>query len=138
PSLNDDIFQITNKQENSMEDKHYQAYNESQRNVIAEAVSMIRDTKDDNQAKIYMCQGPPGTGKSQTITGIVRALLQPTFASTNSNDQSPTISSSGTSKKIKILICCPSNGGCNEIVRRLIDIFARKATDSNANQTTPN
>ncbi|CAF5189185.1 unnamed protein product, partial [Rotaria magnacalcarata] len=24
PSLNDDIFQITNKQENSMEDKHYQ------------------------------------------------------------------------------------------------------------------
>jgi Cdc6-like AAA superfamily ATPase len=37
---------------------------------------MMRDTKDDNQAKIYMCQGPPGTGKSQTITGIVRALLQ--------------------------------------------------------------
>ncbi|CAM4853435.1 unnamed protein product [Rotaria socialis] len=138
PSLNDDIFQITNKRESSMEDKHYQAYNESQRNVIAEAVSMIRDTRDDNQAKIYMCQGPPGTGKSQTITGIVRALLQSTFASTNSNDQSPTISSSGTSKKIKILICCPSNGGCNEIVRRLIDIFARKTTDSNANQTTPN
>lgn len=23
---------------------------------------MIRDTKDDNQPKIYMCQGPPGTG----------------------------------------------------------------------------
>ena len=55
---------------------------------------MMGDTKDDNQAKIYMCQGPPGTGnfnrletnfirssfffkgKSQTITGIVRALLQ--------------------------------------------------------------
>lgn len=54
---------------------------------------MMRDTKDDDQAKIYMCQGPPGTGnfnrleinfirtyflkgKSQTITGIVRALLQ--------------------------------------------------------------
>ena len=53
-----------------------QAYNESQRNVISEAVSMMQDTKDDNQAKIYMCQGPPGTGKSQTITGIVRALLQ--------------------------------------------------------------
>ncbi|CAF5095441.1 unnamed protein product, partial [Rotaria socialis] len=51
PSLNDDIFQITNKRESSMEDKHYQAYNESQRNVIAEAVSMIRDTRDDNQAK---------------------------------------------------------------------------------------
>lgn len=55
---------------------------------------MMRETKDDDQAKIYMCQGPPGTGnfnllekniirssfffkgKSQTITGIVRALLQ--------------------------------------------------------------
>lgn len=56
---------------------------------------MIRDAKDD-EAKIYMCQGPPGTGnqihssfqpkifcftfvfqgKSQTITGIVRGLLQ--------------------------------------------------------------
>ncbi len=79
PSLTDDIFQITNKQENCMEEKYFQvkkyrsisnikqwfvfqAYNESQRNVISEAVSMIRDTKDDNQPKIYMCQGPPGTG----------------------------------------------------------------------------
>ncbi|CAF0839892.1 unnamed protein product [Rotaria sordida] len=136
PSLNDNIFQITNKQENCMEEKYYQAYNESQRNVIAEAVSMIRDTKDDNQAKIYMCQGPPGTGKSQTITGIVRALLEPILSSSTSNDQSPTISSSGVSKKkMKILICCPSNGGCNEIVRRLIDVFARKTTDSNSDQT---
>ncbi|CAF4029487.1 unnamed protein product [Rotaria sp. Silwood2] len=135
PSLNDNIFQITNKQENCMEEKYYQAYNESQRNVIAEAVSMIRDTKDDDQAKIYMCQGPPGTGKSQTITGIVRALLQPTLSSSTSNDQPLTISSSDTSKKkIKILICCPSNGGCNEIVRRLIDVFARKTTDSNTDQ----
>jgi hypothetical protein len=40
---------------------------------------MIRDTKDDDQPKIYMCQGPPGTGKSQTITGIVRTLLQVIF-----------------------------------------------------------
>ncbi|CAF4773373.1 unnamed protein product [Rotaria sp. Silwood1] len=136
PSLNDNIFQITNKQENCMEEKYYQAYNESQRNVIAEAVSMIRDTKDDEQAKIYMCQGPPGTGKSQTITGIVRALLQSTLSSSTANEQSPTISSSGTSKKkIKILICCPSNGGCNEIVRRLIDVFARKTTDANTDQT---
>lgn len=23
----------------------------------------MRDIKDDDQAKIYMCQGPPGTGK---------------------------------------------------------------------------
>ena len=32
---------------------------------------------------------------------------------------------------MKILICCPSNGGCNEIVRRLIDVFARKTNDTN-------
>lgn len=76
PSLTDDVFQITHRQEKLMEDKHLQAYNESQRHVISEAVSMIQDTKDDEQAKIYMCQGPPGTGKSQTITGIVRSLLQ--------------------------------------------------------------
>jgi hypothetical protein len=30
---------------------------------------------------------------------------------------------------MKILICCPSNGGCNEIVRRLMDVFTRKTTD---------
>jgi hypothetical protein len=91
---------------------------------------MMCDTKDENQAKIYMCQGPPGTGKSQTITGIVRALLQPMPISSGSTDQSPTITSSTIAKKkAKILICCPSNGGCNEIVRRLIDVFSRKANE---------
>jgi len=130
PALNDDIFQITTKQEDCMEEKYFQAYNESQRNVIAEAASMICDTKDDNQAKIYMCQGPPGTGKSQTITGIVRALFQSTLSSSTSSDQSPTVSSSATpKKKIKLLICCPSNSSCNEIVRRIMDVFARKTTD---------
>ncbi|CAF1228145.1 unnamed protein product [Adineta ricciae] len=135
PSLTDDVFQITNTQHKLMEQNYLQAYNESQRNVISEAVSMMQDTKDDNQAKIYMCQGPPGTGKSQTITGIVRALLQPMLASSPTNEQSsPTLSSGGSRKKMKILICCPSNGGCNEIVRRLIDVFTRKATDETASK----
>ncbi|UJR28955.1 hypothetical protein I4U23_010172 [Adineta vaga] len=135
PSLTEDIFQVTSTQKKLMEQKYLQAYNDSQRNVISEAVSMIYDTKDDDQAKVYMCQGPPGTGKSQTITGIVRALLQPMLASSPSNEQSPTITSSGGSqKKMKILICCPSNGGCNEIVRRLLDVFARKTTDQTTSQ----
>ncbi|CAF3705736.1 unnamed protein product [Adineta steineri] len=129
PSLSDDVFQIKNKQDNCMEEKYLQAYNESQRNVISEAVSMLRDTKDDSQAKIYMCQGPPGTGKSQTITGIVRALLQPILSLSPSNDQASVTTITTTQKKMKILICCPSNGGCNEIVRRLIDVFGRKTTD---------
>lgn len=38
---------------------------------------------------------------------------------------------------MKILICCPSNGGCNEIVRRLIDVFGRKATETDTDHTTP-
>ena len=82
PSLNNEIFQIENKKDSIVEEKYFQvnkkhnkfqikeyfflktfqSYNESQRNVIAEAVAMVRDAKDDDQAKIYMCQGPPGTG----------------------------------------------------------------------------
>jgi len=59
-SLDNEIFRITNSQTTL----YFEAYNESQRNVISEAVSMMHDTKDDGQAKIYMCQGLPGTGKS--------------------------------------------------------------------------
>jgi len=135
PSIDDEIFQLTKRNETFLEEKYFQAFNESQRNVISEAVSTVFDTKDDEQAKVYMCQGPPGTGKSQTITGIVRALLQPILNPTTTNEQSPTITSSVVpKKKPKILICCPSNGGCNEIVRRLIDVFGRKPTEETTDQ----
>ena len=61
--------------------------------------------------------------------------LQPMLASSPTNEQSsPTLSSGGSRKKMKILICCPSNGGCNEIVRRLIDVFTRKTTDETASK----
>lgn len=137
PSLTNPMFEIPTKLECCMEDKYFQAFNESQRTVIAEAVSMMSMTKDEDQAKIYMCQGPPGTGKSQTITGIVRALLQSKLSST-SNDQSPTVSSSVLPKqKTKILICCPSNGGCNEIVRRLIDVFTNKTIKEETSSKLP-
>lgn len=46
-------------------------YNESQKEVIAEASSIVT-YKDP---KLYFIQGPPGTGKSHTIIGIIKGIF---------------------------------------------------------------
>ncbi|CAF0898170.1 unnamed protein product [Didymodactylos carnosus] len=130
PQLDDPVFQISQKQI-QIDEKHLTGYNDSQQAVISEAFSIACTEEKEEQAKVYMVQGPPGTGKSQTITGIVRAVLkhysspQPT---TTTTDGSATINKK---KKMKILICAPSNGGCNEIVRRLLTIDTAKQEPEN-------
>ncbi|ORX60067.1 hypothetical protein BCR36DRAFT_50492 [Piromyces finnis] len=49
-----------------------------------------------------LIQGPPGTGKTKTILSLIAELKEKALP-----------------KKIKILVCAPSNAGCDEIVRRL-------------------
>ena len=70
--------------------------------VIMEASSIIYH----NEPKLYFIQGPPGTGKSTTIIGILNAIFARSKAMSNK-------------QTIKILICSPSNTGCDELVRKI-------------------
>ena len=51
-------------------------YNESQKDVILEASSLLNNL---NSSKFYFIQGPPGTGKTYTIVGIIKAMVEVSF-----------------------------------------------------------
>ena len=71
-----------------------------------------------NEPKFYLIQGPPGTGKSSTIVGILNA----TFARLEiTNNKQPIKKNKKNKKKqpIRILICSPSNTGCDELLRKI-------------------
>ena len=85
-----------------------------------EASSLITE-KDP---KLYFIQSPPGTGKSTTIVGILSAI----FARIASLSSQKEISSLDN---IKLLICSPSNSGCDELTRKIIS--AKNSSNSYLN-----
>jgi hypothetical protein len=82
--------------------------NESQKLVVAEASTIVKYAKEE--PKFYFIQGPPGTGKSYTIINIIREIFR------NAQTQ---LQLNGSERLPRILICSPSNGGCDELARRL-------------------
>ena len=89
--------------------KDLNEFNESQKTIIIEASAIINKI----EPKLCFIQGPPGTGKSTTITGILKVI----FA------QSKNVSSN--LQKPKILLCSPSNCGCDELARKVLSIQKR-------------
>ncbi|CAH1800066.1 unnamed protein product [Owenia fusiformis] len=61
----------------------------------------------NNIPRLCLLQGPPGTGKSHTIVGLIKHILRTKRPS--------------ESQPIRILICAPSNGAIDELMRRIID-----------------
>ena len=78
--------------------------------MISEASKLVNFAPTD--PKFYFIQGPPGTGKSHTIVGIIKTIFK------NLNNAAKKTSSVDATR-IKILVCSPSNGGCDELARRL-------------------
>lgn len=75
-------------------------YNNMQyRAIIGTSEALVR-----NIPKIQLIQGPPGTGKTHTLIGLIKHFY--------SNWHDP-------AKMPKVLICAPSNGAIDEVVRRL-------------------
>eukprot|EP00833_Pecoramyces_ruminatium_P010443 jgi/Orpsp1_1/1184475/evm.model.c7180000089668.1 len=66
----------------------------------SQAQSICGSVKSQNG--FTLIQGPPGTGKTKTILSLIAELKEKALP-----------------KKVKILVCAPSNAGCDEIVRRL-------------------
>jgi superfamily I DNA and/or RNA helicase len=104
PNGADRIFWC-NTYNNSLGPDRLAKLNESQQLVVSEASAIIKYAKEE--PKFYFIQGPPGTGKSYTIVSIIREIFKNAQKQMN-GDCLP-----------KILVCSPSNGGCDELARRL-------------------
>ncbi|KAK0176450.1 hypothetical protein PV328_000582 [Microctonus aethiopoides] len=68
-----------------------------------EVIARIKNTVEENTAKISLIQGPPGTGKSQVIVNIIASLF--------------------IEKSVdRILVCAHSNQAIDEVVSRLLKL----------------
>jgi len=115
--------------------------NETQRRVVVEASSII-NTKDP---KFLLIQGPPGTGKTRTIINIVKMIFNRVDANLQAEikseeQQVSTVSTKpgqvevqyNSKMRAKLLICSPSNGNSDEILRRVLEeLSSRKLFHSN-------
>ncbi|CAF1098735.1 unnamed protein product [Brachionus calyciflorus] len=104
-------------------------YNESQQKVILQCSSII----NYQEPKLYFIQGPPGTGKSYTIIGIINAIFSRLNHYQNQAKQNGNMSESVRKKfaNFKLLICSPSNGGCDELTRRIKTLRDKKNSSIN-------
>ncbi|XP_062507770.1 uncharacterized protein LOC134184168 isoform X2 [Corticium candelabrum] len=82
----------------------FNIFNESQSQAIVAAT--LSSLKVYSLPRICLLQGPPGTGKTHTVIGVLKTILQE--------------GQQNTSGKVRVLLCAPSNGGIDELVRRLI------------------
>ncbi|XP_043283198.1 probable helicase senataxin [Venturia canescens] len=74
-----------------------------------EAVVRVTDAVVRKLPKICLIQGPPGTGKSKVIVNLVTEILYGEGRYSNN-------------KKMRILVCAPSNAAIDEIALRLLDV----------------
>ncbi|CAF1458693.1 unnamed protein product, partial [Rotaria sordida] len=103
PDINDSYFHPSEHDSiNSSNEIYLKGFNERQMEIINISHNLVMNEND----RLRMVLGPPGTGKSRTIAGTVLQLL-PNLFSNN-----------------KILVCAPSNGACDEIMRRILDEFS--------------
>ncbi|KAI9032126.1 AAA domain-containing protein [Hyaloraphidium curvatum] len=64
-----------------------------------------------------LCQGPPGTGKTKMILALIASLVKEYRSGAGPAPSKVSINSAR--KGTHLLVCAPSNAGCDEIVRRL-------------------
>lgn len=91
-------------------------FNEDQKKAIETAYAMVRHSPA--VAKICLIHGPPGTGKSRTIVGLLyRLLTEKGQLDENSNAKI---------KQNRVLVCAPSNGAVDELMKKIILEFKER------------
>lgn len=78
----------------------------------AEVIAAVLST----QSGFTLCQGPPGTGKTRTILAMIAALFREHHSRSSAPEK---LTVNAARRGTHILVCAPSNAGCDEIVRRL-------------------
>ena len=66
---------------------------------------------------LFLLQGPPGTGKTSTVIGIISVVRKLLANEWKASDE---VKMWEEPKKIKIMVCAPSNKAVDEIVVRLL------------------
>lgn len=94
-------------------------FNEDQKKAIETAYAMVRHSPA--VAKICLIHGPPGTGKSRTIVGLLYRLL-------NERGQLDE-NSNAKIKQNRVLVCAPSNGAVDELMKKIILEFKERCKD---------
>jgi len=103
-------------------------YNPPQLSAIAEACSTLYSPSMVNKGQITLLQGPPGTGKTNTIFGLLSAILSatphrmPLHPTSGGGVVRPAVRMGGglRNRSNRILICAPSNGAVDEVLVRLL------------------
>ncbi|CAF1363707.1 unnamed protein product [Rotaria magnacalcarata] len=103
--VNDNLFSLNSSHVQQPDVMSGEAKNEMQDRVINEAVSIVCQS-NRYRPRVYIVQGPPGTGKSHTIVSIIHSINQRC---------NPIL----RSKKLRILVCAPSNAACDELRRKI-------------------
>ncbi|XP_062867427.1 probable helicase senataxin [Trichomycterus rosablanca] len=88
-------------------------YNRDQVKAINFGVAMVR--RKEKTPKILLIHGPPGTGKSKTIVGLLHRIL--------SDGQAPASNHYGGSRRMRILVCAPSNAAVDNLMKKIIVCF---------------
>lgn len=78
----------------------------------AEVISTVLS----NTSGFTLCQGPPGTGKTKMILSLIASLVKEHSTTRHAPEK---VSLNNAKRGAHILVCAPSNAGCDEIVRRL-------------------
>ncbi|XP_078476126.1 putative helicase senataxin isoform X2 [Lampetra planeri] len=104
-------------------------YNSGQLMAIAAVCNMVRGCnagrqqqqhQQQQQPHICLVHGPPGTGKSSTIMGILCRLL---LAEGQEQLALPPTSGLRAPRPMRILLCAPSNGTVDDLMKRIIVKF---------------
>nr|KAF6277232.1 senataxin [Pipistrellus kuhlii] len=97
-------------------------FNEDQKKAIETAYAMVRHSPA--VAKICLIHGPPGTGKSRTIVGLLYRLL-----TENQKRGQLDENSNAKIKQNRVLVCAPSNGAVDELMKKIILEFKERCKD---------
>ncbi|XP_054582888.1 probable helicase senataxin isoform X2 [Eptesicus fuscus] len=95
-------------------------FNEDQKKAIETAYAMVKHSPA--VAKICLIHGPPGTGKSRTIVGLLYRLLTEKRGQLDEN-------SNAKIKQNRVLVCAPSNGAVDELMKKIILEFKERCKD---------
>ncbi|XP_053334391.1 probable helicase senataxin isoform X2 [Clarias gariepinus] len=101
-------------------------YNADQTKAIRCGVAMVR--RKQNTPKILLIHGPPGTGKSKIIVGMLQRFF--------SDGAGPSVNRYSKTRRMRILICAPSNAAIDSLMKKIIAAFKAMCLDSQSPQGT--
>ncbi|KAF5899480.1 putative helicase senataxin isoform X1, partial [Clarias magur] len=101
-------------------------YNADQTKAISCGVAMVK--RNQNTPKILLVHGPPGTGKSKIIVGMLHRFF--------SDGAGPSVNRYSKSRRMRILICAPSNAAIDSLMKKIIAAFKAMCLNSQSPQGT--